>query len=193
MVMILPSTTTLSEKKMNVMPGIWLSQLLGNQCLDILVIWDAYRKTILRIPPKRKKNHTEKSSTIGSSFFPMASLTGNAGYIVVLFLALLKCTAHWGKHGFLIGYIWSQSTVQPGAISVAVCRSPSTAKSSNALLFFPGTHGVRNVTAAHPTNNCSYDLSKPNLRFGPGVYSWAHCSPFCVFSWRIFSRPIFRR
>ena len=39
---------------------------------------------------------------------------------------------------------------------------------------------MRNVTAAHPTNNLSYDRSKPNLCFEPGVYSWAHCSPSCV-------------
>ena len=84
------------------------------------------------------------------------------------------------KHGFHIGYICSQSTVQPGAISVAVCWSASTAKSSNALLFFLGTHGVRNVTAAHSKKNRSYDRLKPNLRFRPGVNSWARCSPFCV-------------
>ena len=95
MVIVLPSTTVLRDKKMNVMPGILLSERLGNQYLDILVIWNAYRKTMLRISPKKqKKKHTEKSSPSGSSFFHMASLTGNAGYIVVLFQALLKSTTH---------------------------------------------------------------------------------------------------
>ena len=60
MVMVLPSTTVLGDKKMNVMPGILLSERLGNQYLDILVIWNAYRKTMLRIPPKKQKKTYRK-------------------------------------------------------------------------------------------------------------------------------------
>ena len=35
-------------------------QRLGNQYLDILVIWNAYRKTMLRIPPKKQKKTYRK-------------------------------------------------------------------------------------------------------------------------------------
>ena len=53
MVMVLPITTSLREKNMNVMPGIWLSELLGNKYLEILAIWNAYRKNDLEDTTKK--------------------------------------------------------------------------------------------------------------------------------------------